>query len=417
MSVEIAIVPFTLSPAGDLDIVTEEMNGVTPKAALFFSTNGAVLGTPRDFTTFCIGACDSTRQWAIGGSSQHGATTTLSNRRFSNTICIGRIDTSNNFIITGTFVKFLSTTDTGDNNTGVRININTGFVVQGFCILFGGTEVQAYASTALLDDKDVTQQITAPGFRSNMTFFAMDGKAPGHAASTQGAFGFGWASNDGTTILQSGYGRSDRDNVTTTEQRAQVNSARVGCYITSSTPFQWAVEMGDNANGFSVTARDNRSAINDHVAYLALEITGRSVWAGMMNSPTATGNDAQTGPGFRPALVGLIPNMVTAVDALKINAEAGSFGFSAFTQTQEACGAVAGEDAVTTSNTESVFDDDAVDLNDEAGAAAFDATFVSMDANGWTLNFSAVDGATRKWPAFAIAAASGGYPAGMMMGL
>ena len=45
------------------------------------------------------------------------------------------------------------------------------------------------------------------------------------------------------------------------------------------------------------------------------------------------------------------------------------------------------------------------------GSAAYDASFTSFDADGWTLNYSAADGTARKWIALAFGtAAAGGRP-------
>jgi len=57
-------------------------------------------------------------------------------------------------------------------------------------------------------------------------------------------------------------------------------------------------------------------------------------------------------------------------------------------------------------NTQSLADDQAVNLPDHAGAALIAATYVSLDATGFTLNYSAVSATAKLWPALVIGAVS-----------
>jgi hypothetical protein len=64
---------------------------------------------------------------------------------------------------------------------------------------------------------------------------------------------------------------------------------------------------------------------------------------------------------------------------------------------------VSDENAADTTNTQSLVDDQAVYIENQAGSSViFNATYVSFDANGWTLNYGVTEGTANKWIAFAI---------------
>lgn len=77
-------------------------------------------------------------------------------------------------------------------------------------------------------------------------------------------------------------------------------------------------------------------------------------------------------------------------------------GVSAIDADDEFAASVSDEDGVTTSNSQSLSDNVSIELPDDDGTAGLTATFVSLDATGWTDNYSAVKGSAGLMLALAI---------------
>ena len=133
------------------------------------------------------------------------------------------------------------------------------------------------------------------------------------------------------------------------------------------------------------------------------------------STPTSTGNDSEAGPGFTPQFVMMLPTMAEAASTIYWDALGGGFGISTFDDDDEYCNSINYEDEVATSNTQSLSDDKAANLPDDDGSQGVEASFVSFDANGWTLNYTAVKANAKLWPYLAIgeAAAGGGVAVSM----
>lgn len=396
MAIEIGIVSYTPS-TGDVDITTTALNGVTPKLAIFMPQRNGTLGSESGDAHFSLGCADGTNQWCIGHFGNGGDVTSRTDRKFLNTICCGRLNFGT-FAEPATFVQFLSTTDTGDSSTGVRINHAAGQAFKCICILIGGDDFSVDVGTASLGNQDVTTNVTAPGFRSQLTIVATDSNVVNHASSAGGNWSVGYASNDGT-IAQRAHIRHIRNGVNPAEDLAYLHTSRVIGHITT-TALDWTAELEDNANGFDLTVRDANSG--DDVGYIAMAFANHSVVVDTMTTPTSTGNDAQTGLGFEPLFVGFISGMMTAANSLKTNGEAGSIGMSWIAETEEACAEATFEDAVSPTNAGSYVNTVAVDMLDHDGTAGFVGTLTSFDADGHTVNYTTVDGSARLWPRFAV---------------
>lgn len=407
MSIEVGIVSYTPS-TGDVDITTTALNGVTPKLAIFMTQRSGTLGVEATDLHLALGCADGTNQWCIGNHVNGGDATSLAFRLFKNSICAGRQDATN-WHEEATFVKFLSTTDTGGSDTGVRINHASGASWKSICILIGGDDFSVDVGTASLGNQNVTTNVTAPGFRSQLTLICTDSNTVNHAPANEGNWSVGFASNDGTTIDQRALIRTVRHAVGTAEDLAYLHTSRVIGHMTT-TALNWTAELEDNANGFDLTVRDANSG--DDVGYIAMAFANHDVVVDTMTTPTSTGDDAQTGLGFEPLFVGFISSMMSAANTLKTDGEAGSIGMSWIAETEEACAEATSEDGVTTTNTGSYVNTVAVDMLDHDGTPGFVGTLSSFDADGHTVNYTTVDGSARLWPRFAV----GLSPSGRIMG-
>ncbi|MFQ5774185.1 MAG: hypothetical protein ACE5GS_06695 [Kiloniellaceae bacterium] len=386
---------------GDQDF-TADLGGTTPNAVLFLVTEGSLDGTPADGAAICLGAATgATQRWHFGGASRHALATTDTRRWANNTSCIRVKDGAGNLKCEADFVKFLSTADTGDGTTGARINWSSADAVGRLvtCLLIVCDN--ARAGDAQLGNVDVATDVTAPGFRPSDVLVGNINTGFGPGAG-EWYWSLGIAHDAGAVVDQRGFSFRSRDNRATGSPQAELYGSRAGGVLDTL-----GIEISAfDAQGFSATPR--LASANFPICYLALDFGTRASWVGGVDSPTATGNRAETAPGFKPQLVLEFATMLQSLDTRIVTGDAGAFALSLFTDAAEFCNAAAEEDAAATTNNQALSDDQAINLDDHTGATAFDATFVSFDANGWTLNFSAADATLRKWFAFAVEAEAGG---------
>lgn len=389
---------------GNQDFTTADLGGDTPKAALFIVTRGLTTGVATVETALSIGAATATTQrWYCYTQSQDGqAATTLVRRADDATGCLAVSGANGGLDGEAAFDSFIA--------DGVRVNWTNAPVSADLVtvILFAGAKLSAYAGTfAPGTTIDATVDITAPNFQPDLVILAGHGSVFSAASTNFYAPAFGFAVRDGSNtqrciLHNEGPGLADGD------PRAYLSTAYgIGQHADGATGVAWGGEIGDfDSQGFSCTLRV-ASASTDEVGYLALGFGGgASVWAGTLDTPTSTGNQGYTGPGFRPQAVLLGLTQVESVDATDATANGGPYGIGVFTPTAAFSNAIAIQDAAATTNTQCLSSAAAAELPDDDGTAGVDASFVSMDTAGWTLDFTAVKAAAKKWIALAISVPS-----------
>lgn len=370
----------------------------TPKAAMFIMTLGSSDGTAANTVLFSFGATDGTRQWAMSHRSSNGVADTATRRNILNNALVHSLAAS----ITDSIASFDSwITD------GVRINWTDppggAFLVT--VILFGGADVSVYADAIDVPDGSAID-ITAPSFEPDLVLGGCVGRTMNSVASDMES-SVGFAHNNGTgTVVQRTLFWNEPNAQASGDPRQRLDTSCFGGKY-SGGAIAWKATLGSfDSSGFTLTP--SASGASDDFGYLALKFDGCASWVGSINSPTSTGNAANTSPGFTPQFVMMALSMLDTEDADEVDDTAGAFGIAAFTASESFCNALAIEDASATTDTQSLSDDQAINLDAHDGTAAYDATLVSMDANGFTLNYSAADGTTRKWFGLAVEEAAGG---------
>ena len=391
----------TNTSTGTQDITITDFG--TPQIAMFFF-NGEN-STADGVTSHAIigmGATDGTTQWALAMSEEDGVGNNDGGKN-------QRIDRVVNILDENTGVPAKASFDSWITD-GIRINwdantLSTGVLVT--CVLIGGATnaYTYYKKWGYVVNQTV--DITDPGFEPDFVLFGCIGTPYLNNTADYGMFSFGFGIND-NDVTQKCIAYGTANNAAISGYGMQVFSNRVASQ-TINTGTSWAAELSDfDANGFSLTSRLG-SGGGDWIFYIAIK-TEKAVWSGSIDSPTSTGNHAVTGTKLDPDFVFMMESMVQTEDTFISTGDAGGFAITAFDDTNEYCHGIATEDDVTVTNTESGLDNIAVYYNKDDGTAAFDATHVSMDEGGWTLNYSTVDGTTRKWIAFAIGTAVAGEP-------
>jgi hypothetical protein len=382
---------------GNQNFTTTDLGGLTPSAALFIATRAVTNNTAAAHAPICIGAATSTSQrWAMFSTSQDGQADTAVTRRAATTQCLmiplagGGIDGE------ADFVSFIT--------NGVQINWTDApanaylITVVLFANLSG-----AYAGTfAPGTSVGAAVDVTAPNFQPDLVFLASHGDAFDDTSSAFHSPGFGWAVRDGSNT-QLSVMQSEQDGQAAGTPRAYLSTSYgIATLSVNSNNLLWASEIGSfDSQGFSATLRI-ASAGTDEVGYLALALNGDNVWAGTHATPTATGNQASTAPGFRPQAVFLGMTHLTAVNNGSQNASAGPYGVAVITANAQYSNAIAIENGAAITNTQGLGQSIAADIDNDDGATGIEATLVSLDATGWTLDFTSVLGSARQWVALAI---------------
>lgn len=383
---------------GTQDFTTTDLGGLTPKAALFIATRAVTNNTAAAGGALCIGAATSaTQRWALWSMSLDNVANTDESRT-------GMLDKCIAIPLATGLIDGEADLDSFITN-GVRINWTnapaTGILIE--VVLFAGDEVNAHADTYVPGTSvDGVVDVTAPNFPPDVLFLASQGGALGDTVGPPHILSFGFAVNDGSNTQRSIL-QTEAQAAAAGAPKARVSTLYGAAELTGGAgTLNWASEIGSfDSVGFSSTLR-LASAGTDKVAYLAVEIGSYQAWVGTHDTPTGTGNQASTAPTFQPEFLMFGMTQAASVDAAITGADAGPFGITAITSTAQFSSAIALEDGAATINTQSLVRDIAADLDNDDGTAGIEATYSSFDTNGWTLNFTSVLAAARKWIALAI---------------
>lgn len=382
---------------GNQDITTEALGDTTPKAALFLISNAVTDGSAVDHHIFSIGAATGTsNRWSTGTSDQTGVGTTNSDHRGMTDQCI-HIQLPGSHSIDGEadFVAFI--------NNGVRINWDvapdSAYLLT--VVFFGGDDVEAYAGTWTGTSVDNSVDVTAPGFEPDLVICASHYHEFDDLGHSDNSMSFGFCHN-GASDTHRCIAQEIDNGDDTSDPRLHVSTAYVSMRLTGSGSVFSGQELGSfDSQGFSATTKIG-GAVTMETGYLALKLTDADVWVGSLSAPDETGDWNITDPGFLPQFVIMGLTFHDTMDSGAVDARAGVYGISAFNLNDEYCTALASEDNETTTDTQSISDNQAVNLPNDGGALGFMGTFSSFHSNGWTLNFTNVDATVRRWIGMAI---------------
>jgi hypothetical protein len=284
---------------------------------------------------------------------------------------------------------------------GVRIN--WGNAPAGAYLVtatfFAGSDVTAKAGTFTASSvQDGSVDVNGVGFEPNLTFVAGARRVLQDQHDSDAYLSFGWCANISGTP-QGCFGFFSGSGLGTTDVQGVISDSYALRY-----PGGHAVELsGFDAQGFTAITRLVAPWTGwCGTAYLALAFSGVEVWAGPISSKTSNGDQPYSTPGLTPQAVFMLPSFLTAYDAVDASGLGGTTGFSTLDEDDEYCSSIQDEDGQGTSDTQSLSDNTAINLPQDDGSAGFVASFVSLNAGSWTINFTTTDGTIRKWFAAAV---------------
>lgn len=357
----------------------------TPVAAMCMASYGATNGTSTAHAGFTIGFTDGTRQNTAFMRSKNGVTTTLTGKRADTSDVLYLADQDGATILRAQFSSW--TTD------GMVLNYSvapaTAYKVT--CTLIGGVGISnAYTnivSTPATVDTSTT--VSTVGFQADVLIGVVNGDGVYNDTNqAQGDLSIGFAVRGST---QKALGILDVTAVTTTSLNQRNFSSRIG---RSGTNSQQIEIQNFTSLGFDATTRNTSTAAT--MGYLALKFNGIAATGLAIDSPTATGSQSITGITGTPQWGLLIAGSAQSLDVNVTDTDSEAFGVSTFTSTAQRCFAISSDDAVTTSNVDTLTDTKPICLIKD-DAAFYNASFTSFSDSTATFNYGTANGTTRKW--------------------
>jgi hypothetical protein len=337
-------------------------------------------------------AIGTTERWVAATSDEHNLATTNSFRRMATDEVVMVLDPAD-----GTVEGEADFSAWVTNGITINWGVALGSAYLLTVIFFAGDDVSAHADS-VLSMGGPTIDITAPGFEPDVVFFVSTRGAVNDTPGVNFGYTFGVCANDGSDT-QFSHNVSGADASGTVQNAEQPNNNAIYHNIYTTSKFSVYSCGGFDANGFTLTAENSTGG---ELLYLALNFGGLDFWLGDITSPTSAGDDAYTGPGFTPqAIIGGFS--YTSLGWVGWNAGGNdqgaifSNGIGIATENAEYSNVVTSEDLADTSNTQSLADDVFVNVQPHEGGTTQDliatgpAGSGSFDANGFTLNYSAVD--------------------------
>ena len=375
-----AITRVACDTSGGTQVITADLGGATPKAALFTVTNCTTDGTPANDLIWCYGFTDGTHERCLTYFDENGVTPSNTRRQGFSDRCIqimnqfggltAGVGHISNFTADGVEVTW-STTPTASYLLTTT--------------LFAGDTLQAHVGHLTTGPLVDTPTYSSAGFAFNAGIFATPARTLG-AGSTpcQGSIGF----CDGDlnqAAIGPFHGNSDNPTLisNTISQHALV--------VSNPMVLRWTFRVVSiTSTGFT---HNTTETVGDDVIFLLLKY-GKSVKVGITDVPATTGNWSVSGLGFNPSLLLQLTSLCQSVDTTETSTKAGAYGWSMATDVAEYSDAVYSRDNTATSNAKSVSNASLELLNDD-GSTAVTGSFSGFSNDGWTYNLTNTTGS--KW--------------------
>ncbi len=380
--------------------VTGNLNGKTCKAVLAIATLGVTNGTAIVNMACSVGAATGPNDQFVAAVWTEDNQGDMDSGRYThNDKLVAILD--NNVVGTLAELKSLDT-------DGITVTFNTvDTAVLITYILFAGDDVQAKAfDVGLGTAVPATITVSGVGFEPELVFFA--GSNTGMAAPTSAAsllWTFGICHNDKTADPQDQGALSffDGDAAATSVGASSLRNAECLEEVTSLAQNYTAAAENFGADGFDLDIQGSSNPGDDRIGILALDLGGLGVQITAFDAPTATGSTERSHLPWKPQFVLMTTSTHDTEGVRETDGTGQGFGISAMTAGTQVHNSWAYEDNQNFSNTQSLCDNKAINFASHDGANLFAGTLTSFDADGHTIDYTAVDTVvTRKWFELAI---------------
>lgn len=379
------IVPsLTQTSTGTFDVTCSGFG--TAKGVITLGTEVASGNTAHTTVTEAgVGFTDGTAQFF----RLHNATGTSSRRRQYDAETIAGIFSGGSVDGEANFDSFIT--------NGVRFNTGDawGGQTRFHTILLGGSALSVkVGSVTASATNGGTVSVTGVGFLADIVIVSSSYSGTLNSTLTPAHFCYGVA------VRSKGQGSIGyyADFSGTTKESSVSVEDRYACTHQDNINFLQAIEIGNfGSDGFDVTSRiGSVSGIAYH--FMALSLGGvKSTFFKVVDMPTSTGNQSETGLGVTPEYVHLLYSSATATRTVTTGStNASSAGISSFTSSTSGVIGWIARDDVTGTNGRTSFNTNVLDFDLPDASDAHIGTFVSFGSGQYTLNLTAVTSPAKK---------------------
>jgi len=351
----------------------------TPTAAIVIgieSENSSVetFGSVYDGLGINVGFSDGINDRQASMVSTHAAATSQSSRTMQAAV----IEQHNQ---TGSPFSLLASATSEFITDGIRLTWAGAPVAHRYSVtLFIGTDNVAVGDAIGIASNDL-------GFRPSVIFAATTGtNYPDTVVAA--VLSIGCVLDDGSNTERAIHMSDEVDRPTMANNIYVDTSESIGQAYSSS--LSWSGNITIDNDGFDTSNLDV-----DEMIYLAIDLpSGISTALDTYATPTSTGGDTITGLGFEPGFVFLPLSNAATIDTINSTNVFG-FQFGMADGTNEFSFNIATEDNIEDSNTQSKATESLVDLPYDDGTQLVAGTLASFDADGFTVDYTTVDGSAR----------------------
>lgn len=411
MAVNYGFVQTALNTSTGTQTLSDSNMSVTPKLAIMWLTEGSSAGTDIADAAIGYGATDGTNQWAMSVTSQDNQASTSSTRILDETSCIALLDggSESTKLVNATFDSF----GTGSVTIDHQVAPGAGYLIN--VILMGGDDLDVLVGSIDPTDTDSGTTDITTTFQPEVGIFAYCERDDNTSGAGHIRFSVGYMSYISSTITQRVVALRESTGGGSGQPSMARRTDRIASYLTTTGTEVAGFEVtAVGATSVTITTRTSGAASRD-LPYVLISTGGQGVWVGDVDSPTSTGDNAVTGVGFNPAVIMPVVSTLYTSDVDANDNTAGGLSIGAAVTDMasndlEGSSRISIEDAADPTNTESSTESSIIRVTQDDGTDGIAASFTSFDSDGFTLNWSLVDG-SNAWAgiglAFAEAPSSG----------
>lgn len=357
------------------------LGGVTPEWAIIVVSYATVAGTVADHGVISIGITDGTTMFSKCLSSEDNVNPSDTERVHSTDHIVSLIDPTGS----ATWEARANLSGGGMIANGITINWDdlpsAAYLVT--CFFCGGTS----ANSALGSSSSITTTTTpfgslGLGGTPDLVFLlsAMTTNAS-NTIATHGRLSVGVG--DGTNAWSQAKG--DQNNQSPTKSYAHTGTTDAADILSTTT-----ITASMDVENFGIDTFDMNPATDwasNDISYLALYNGGAGVDVQVFTAPGSVTTKSAT-MAFEPAAGIMLFSRQTSTNSFQTDASATNWGISFFNGTLEYSIEISTADNSTTSNTKSRVTAKAMDNYTSGGVAENVATVQSVNADGWTFDFT-----------------------------
>lgn len=374
--------------------------GFTPKVVLFWMTKQTATGYAAE-RTLCIGWAVSNTQFGCLANNSSDAVTvdTEIGQDIRDTFVLSSVNVSGGVLSRDMTADFVSMDAGGFTLHYSVAAAGTNYIVHYWAL--GGSDITGvWAGPINAPTVTGNQAYTGPGFQPDCLLLLTNtqGTIPRSDLGFKTCLGV----TDGTS---SAVAYVHEQNALPTNIRSlQKTGEVIHTYNFSGADNTVASLTSMDATGFTL----NYSVVQATArGVLALALQGGQYWVGTDTQKTSTGTKAKTGAGFAPT--GLLLFGTNRATSAALDDTLASLSIGASDGTNEGCAWVGSTDNVSTTDENSATVTDKILRHaTNPSTTNAEADLSSLDADGYTLNWSTADATAREFVALAVGSASAG---------